>query len=211
MIDNNLPPGVAVFKDKFFLSDEDINVFYEIFESEEYNNSLKSLNVKNILWNILYKKNKTDIIKNIQKELLVCLAEYVDLYEESVHTLQWQERIVLNVLNPGEKENLFNPCKSDNLNNSIPFSRSLVAEIELNNNYTGGDKKWLYFKDASKKNENNCITIYPASFLYSNSTSNIIDGRKIFLRTFFNGGKDFLIKDSLLEDNENAYMFSYLR
>lgn len=210
-MNNKEVPGLMEFKDVLFFSTEDVEEFNKIFLNNDYLILSESSYTKNILWNIFYKLDNLDFIKNIQKTLLLCLAEYVDSYQESVHSIQWQERIYLHKLDPGESEDIFNPSKSDSIENNIPFSRSIVVEIHINDNYSGGDTCWKYFDEFKSQYKSGSIVIYPANFLYSNKKNTIIDGRKIFLRTYFNGGKDFISEDPEIDGLDNVYMFSYMR
>jgi len=209
-IDKNIP-GLASFDQALIFSKEEINMFENIFNSSEFKKLNESKNIKNSLWNIFYNLDCIELIKKIQKTLLICLAEYSDYYKESIHSIQWQERIDLNVLYPGESEHIFNPSRSFDINNNIPFSRQIVAEIGIGDSYHGGKHSWQYFNVDQKPLKSGEIRIYPASYLYSNSISTILDGKKIYLRTFFNGGKDFISEDESFDGFENIYMFSYMR
>jgi hypothetical protein len=209
-IDKNIP-GLASFDQVLIFSEEEINMFENIFNSDEFKKLNESKSIKNSLWNIFYHLDCIELIKKIQKTLLICLAEYSDYYKESIHSIQWQERIDLKILYPGESEYMFNPSKSFNVKDNIPFSRQIVAEIGIEDAHHGGKSSWEYFNVDEKILKSGEIRIYPASYLYSNTTSTILDGRKIYLRTFFNGGKDFISEDESFDGFENIYMFSYMR
>ena len=209
-INKNIP-GLASFNQALTFSKDEIKMFESIFNSDEFKKLNESKNIKNSLWNIFYNLDSIELIKKIQKTLLICLAEYSDYYKESIHSIQWQERIYLKILYPGESENIFNPSKSFNVKDDIPFTRQIVAEIGIADAHHGGKSSWAYFDADQETLKSGEIRIYPASYLYSNSTSTIMDGRKIYLRTFFNGGKDFISEDESFDGFENIYMFSYMR
>ena len=169
-INKNIP-GLASFNQALTFSKDEIKMFESIFNSDEFKKLNESKNIKNSLWNIFYNIDSIELIKKIQKTLLICLAEYSDYYKESIHSIQWQERIDLKILYPGESENIFNPSKSFNVKDDIPFTRQIVAEIGIADAHHGGKSSWEYFDADQETLKSGEIRIYPASYLYSNTLS----------------------------------------
>ena len=206
--------GILLFKNVFSLDDEDIKLINSIYyknlelsiESKDY--------MKNSISRSLKKNNKEYLIKDIQKILLNCLAKYCDYYPESIHSIQWQDSYQIIINDPGGSKHIFNPCSSYLKNDSIylpPFSRQIVADICLQDTTDNYLSNFLYMdiqKDFSLSSGD--IVLYPANFLWSRNEGGIIDGRSIYLRTFFNGGKD-TDSDELVEKENNDIFSSYMR
>lgn len=208
-------PGVLVFEDAFSTSKEmmeDINTIY--YKYSELDEKLKEY-MKNSIFFILEKNQKQDIIIQLQKIALNCLAKYCDHYPEAIHSLQWQESYKLIIEEPGHEKEIFNPSKSslDAEKNIIssPFSRQIVVELCIEDTTLFPEYNFIYFN-----NEINYsifpgnIIIYPANFLWSREQSSIMNGRRIILRTFFNGGKDFASEKDIYDSVDNLF-YSYMR
>jgi hypothetical protein len=212
----NINKGVLIFKNVINFSEEDVELFLEIIN--------KSLNIykeikdkeKNVLWNI-FKSNDTEyFIKDSQKILLNCLAKYCDYYPESIHSIQWQERTKALLEFSGINSYVYNPSASklndEGFIDNSPFSRQLIAELYIDNTSNGTDFKWIYLDGDPIKMNRGDLIIYPANFLWSKEQSGIISGRRVFLRTAFNGGADFFAEESSHNDEHfNELLYSYLR
>lgn len=208
-------PGVLIFEDVISFSDEDIQLFTETINNYVSSNISIEKYVKNVLWNIFKQQDKEYFISDMQKIVLNGLAKYCDFYPEAIHPTQWQEQIKAIIDLPGGEDKIFNPSRSttdeDGNIDYIPFSRSVVAELFIENNVEGGNISWNYLPGININNvSSGSLILYPANFLFSRKESTIISGRRIYIRTFFNGGKDFLAEASDLE-KKNELLYSYMR
>lgn len=208
---NILSPGVAVFSNYCDLNEKDISLFYK--SSNILKNDAEE--VRNSIWQVFSSLDERPVIDRYQKYILECLASYCDIYPESIHSIQWQEKINIIINNSGDQEILFNPSrsfiKSDGYINNAPFNRHLVAELYLDTDYEGGCYDFEYISLNKYRPGLGDILIYPASFLLSRKEKSIIKGRRMYLRTFFNGGKDFFNEDKDLDLPGTELFFSYMR
>lgn len=215
---NEIYPGIILYKNIFQLTEDDIK---SIISSKDYINDNSKLyhssKIKNTFFYSLKKINKEQLAKNIQSNILYYLADYCDKYNEAIHTIQWQENIFIDIEYAGDQNFIFNPNKSfiDDETKKIkntPFSRQIIVEIYLNEDYSGGGLEWIYLNKLKiDKIPSGSILFYPANYLFSKKHDTIIDGRKIVLTTFFNGGKDFLAEKNNIEEEETNFLFSYMR
>lgn len=210
-----LYPGVVLYDNVINISEDDV---HSIISAQDYINSdfekYSILNIKNTFFYSLNKINKKLLAENIQKSILYYFAKYCDLYDETIHTVQWQENIFIDIEFAGEPSFIYNPNRSfidnDKIRNT-PFSRQVVVEIGIDDSYMGGPIEWPYLHNTMlDKLNSGSILFYPANYLFSKKHNSIIKGRKVTLTTFFNGGKDFLAEENSLEQ-ENNLLFSYMR
>lgn len=209
-------PGIILYKNAVQITDEDIEDLLEAYQYSFKYSSKYDKNIKNLVWHAYSLMDKKEEILYIQKLILKFLSDYVDTFPESVHTVQWQEKINIDIDIAGDEGYIFNPSssfiKEDGSIDNIPFSRQIGVEILIDDNFIGGRTSWLYLEELNDKQlQAGDILIYPANYLFSRKQSSIISGRKISLSTFFNGGKDFLAEDEGFIDPENNLLFSYLR
>lgn len=210
-------PGVLLYENILNFNEDQIN---SIIAAKDYINKnfdkYDSSKIKNTFFHALNKINKKEFAENVQKSILYYCAKYCDVYDEAIHTIQWQDNIFIDIQYAGESSFIFNTNKSfidDNqLIKNTPFSRQIVVEVFINDNYRGGTIEWPYFNylkmDIPK---NGSILIYPSNYLFSKKHSTIIEGRKITLTTFLNGGKDFLSEENNLKEEDQNFLFSYMR
>ena len=164
----------------------------------------------------LNKLNKKDFATNIQKGILHYFAKYCDIYEEAIHVVQWPENIFIDIEYSGDRSFIYNPNKSF-LNEEMeirntPFSRQIAVEVVVDDNYSGGTIEWPYLNNLFiNKISKGSIIFYPANYLFSKKHNTIINGRRISLTTFFNGGKDFLAEENDLDEESANFLFSYMR
>lgn len=209
-------PGIVLYKNFLSFNKTDINDIFLLNEHiNKYKDSYEKSSIKNMFFHGLNKINRSDFADRIQKNILLCLADYCNTYEEAIHTIQWQEDISINVHYSGQKDFIYNPNKSFVGDNEIikntPFSRQIVVEILVDDNFSGGKSTWPYFSNLELKNySSGDILLYPANYLFSKNQDAIISGRKISLITVFNGGKDFLAEEDDIEENAEI-AFSYMR
>jgi hypothetical protein len=208
---SKLFPGQVVFSKHCEVDKEDIDLFYKCKDLL----TEKKSDIRNSIWQVFNDLDKKIVINKYQKYILECLAIYCDIYPESIHSIQWQEKINIIVNKPGENEKTFNPSRSfvesDGYINNAPFNRQLVVELYLDTDYEGGHHSFEYIDLNNYKPESGDIVIYPASFLWSRKEKSIIKGRRMYLRTFFNGGKDFFNEDKDLDLPGTELFFSYMR
>lgn len=209
-------PGMLLYEDVYPMSKEDIenikSVCNYINENEEFYSSKK---IKNTFFYGLSEIGKRDLAENIQKGLMYYFAKYCEIYEETIHTVQWQEKIYIDIEFPGERPFIFNPNKSfmdeDNNIKNTPFSRQVVVEIFVDDDYSGGALEWIYLNGIDiDKFKKGSILFYPANYLFSKKHNTIIKGNRAVITTFLNGGKDFLSEESGFTENANL-AFSYIR
>lgn len=211
-----LYPGIVVYENILDITENDISDIYDtykhLFEYEEYYELSK---VKNTFLYGLNKINKKNLAEKIQKTILSCFARYCDLYEEAIHTIQWQENIFIDVDYAGSQNYTFNPNRSFTENDKIkntPFSRQVCVEVIIDDDYIGGSVEWPYLNNLKiDKIPKGSIIFYPSNYLFSKKHDTIMSGRKIVLTTFFNGGKDFLSEENGLEDEGPNLLSSYMR
>lgn len=214
--ENILYPGIVLYDKVIKIDSKDIDSILSMyFHTKENYEKYEVAKVKNTFFYALNKINKRDLAENIQKAILYYFAKYCELYPEAIHAIQWQENIFTDVEFAGEQSFIFNPNKSfmDDENNikNTPFSRQVVVEVCVDDNYSGGSAEWIYLDDVKISNFNKgSILIYPANYLFSKKHNTIMNGRKILLTTFFNGGKDFLSEENALDESANL-SFSYMR
>lgn len=215
---NQIFPGIVLYERAFELTEDDIKSIVSTKDYIDENFKLHNLSkIKNTFFYSLKKINKEQLAKNIQYSILFYLADYCDKYNESIHSIQWQENISIDIEYAGDQEFLHTPNKSfiDNKTKKIqntPFSRQIVAEVYLNEDYSGGGLEWIYLNKLKiNKIPSGSILFYPANYLFSKKHNTIINGRKLVLRTFFNGGKDFLAEENNIEEEEINFLFSYMR
>jgi hypothetical protein len=210
-------PGIVLYENVLDVKEEDIASCADVYtylstDQQKY----FTKNVKNTFFYGFEKINKKGFAENIQKSILYYLAKYCDLYEEAIHTIQWQENIYIDIEIAGEKEFVYNTNKSfiddDNKIKSTPFSRQIAVEICIDDNYLGGNIEYPYCNNTKiNKLSRGSVLFYPSNYLFSKVHNSIIKGRRITLTTFFNGGKDFLAEENSLEDYENNLLLSYMR
>lgn len=211
-----LSTGIVLYENVLDISNEDISDLINVknFIDEQENSLFK--NVKNVFFYGFKHFNKEKTAIKIQNSILRCLAHYSDLYDEAIHTLQWQENIYIDIDKSGEAEVIFN-CNKSIINsngeiNTIPFSRQILIEIMVNDDYLGGGYEWPYFNNLTLDNiKKGSILICPANYLFAKKHKVIISGKKITLTTFINGGKDFLAEKIEFIGPENNLLFSYMR
>lgn len=208
---NILSPGIVVFSEYFDVNEKDTNLFYKassILDKEK-------TDIRNTIWQTFSRLEEKHTIERYQKYILECLAAYCDIYPESIHSIQWQEKINIIINNAGDKEDYFNPSKSfleeDGYINNSPFNRQLVVELYLDTDCIGGSYLFDYINLDKYTPMSGDILIYPASFLLSRKEKGIIKGRRMYIRTFFNGGKDFFNEDKDLDLPGTELFFSYMR
>lgn len=203
--------GIVIFNNVINVDLEDVENF---IEANNFPNNKEKI-IKNSLWQKMYELNHKDTLSKYQKAMMTALANYCDIYPESIYSIQWQEDINIIVDLPGESEKIFNPSKptekEDGYINSVPSNRQLVVELYLNNEYESGSVSWPYVKYKLPKINNGDIVIYPASFFWSRKEKGIIKGKRIYLRSFFNGGKDFFVDDESFYRPGTELLFSYMR
>jgi hypothetical protein len=211
-----LYPGVVAYNNVYDISINDIEDIVSVHNHiNKYPEYYLIDKVKNTFFYGLDKINKKETAENIQKGIMYYFAKYCDIYEETIHSIQWQENIFIDIELSGEKSFIYNPNKSfqdeeGNINNT-PFSRQVAVEILIDDDYSGGVIEWEYLNNLKYVDwTRGTILFYPANYLFSKKHNTIIRGRKVALTTFFNGGKDFLAEENGLEENSNL-LFSYLR
>jgi len=212
---NIIYPGFILYKNAVDITDYDVDNLVQVYKDSFKFDDKYGTKIKNTLWHLFKIMDKEDEILYLQKIILKFIADYVDTFPEAVHTIQWQEKINIDIDVAGETEYILNPNQSyTKLNkkiNNIPFSRQIFLEISIDDQYDGGEVEWLYLPDVNiKKMNKGDILIYPANYLFSRKQSSIISGRKMFLTTFFNGGKDFLYEDEDYDSPNNNLLSSYL-
>lgn len=153
-------------------------------------------------------------LEEVQKQVLESLVVYCDLYKESIHTLQWQEKYQYFVVNPGTSIKNVNLNASSSINNKIdylPFTRKIACYIFINDDYEGGTIKFDEFDDLIYKPKGGTILLLPADFMYAHSMSPILSGYRLSLFTAFHGGKD--IDSELYEEQKGIgeIFLSYMR
>lgn len=192
-----LAPGIIEFNNIYLDIDEKINT-----------TKLKSNKILSSKFEINNRLNK------IQSSVLRCLVSYTDEYEESVHTLQWQEKYQLLSIESGTKiENLnFNrsEVQEDKDIDYLPFTRKIISLGFINDNFIGGDLCFKHF-DLTYKPKPDTILMFPADYMYSLSIRPIVSGEMLSLFTAFHGGKDIL--EELYEEKkgEEYVPLSYMR
>lgn len=210
-LEYNYHNGIVTFENAIDVKDIEVNAF---LEASKIPNNIDEI-IKNNLWEKMIKINSKEILIKYQKFMLMALANYCDIYPESIYSIQWQENIEIIVDFPGESEKLFNPSRTfanpDGYVNSVPSNRQLVVETYLDNDYDSGGVTWPYLNYKMPKPNIGDIVIYPASFFWSRQEKGIIRGRRIYLRSFFNGGKDFFIDDEKFYEPGTELLFSYMR
>jgi hypothetical protein len=209
-------PGVVIFENAIDINDSDISDIYSVYNYMSDGGDRYQLDkVKNTFFYGLNIINRSPVAEKIQKSMLNCFARYCDIYKEVIHTIQWQENIFIDVEYAGDSSFIFNPNKSFMENNKIrntPFSRQVVVEIVIDDDYEGGAIEWEYLNDIKiNKINKGSILFYPANYLFSKKHNTIILGRRITLTTFLNGGKDFLAEENGIEDTEFNLLSSYMR
>lgn len=153
-------------------------------------------------------------VTNIQDLMLRALVVYADTYQESIHTLQWQEKYQLLAIPSGTKiDNLnFNASAADEKGvvDYLPFSRKIVCLGFINSEYIGGDLVFNY-QDLTYRPKPGTILMLPADYMYSLSVRPIVSGTMLCLFTAFHGGKD--IDEELYEEKkgEEFIPLSYMR
>lgn len=209
ILDYDKSNGFAIFKDAIEVESEDVKLFIAA-EKNRSNNP-----VKNYLWKFFNKLGKDDILNKYQKVMLNALATYCDLFPESVYSLQWQEDIEVVVDYPGSDSRVINPVRTklnkDGYINSVPSNRQVVIELVLDSNYEGGSISWEYLECTYDKITQGSILVYPASFFWTKTEKGIISGRRVYLRSYFNGGKDFFVEDEGFYKPGTELLFSYMR
>lgn len=211
-----LNPGIILYNNAVTIEQTDIENLLRVYDYSFKYSSKYDKTIKNIIWHVYTLMDKKDEILYIQNIILKFLSDYIDSFPESIHTIQWQEKINIDINISGEEGFIFNPSssfiKEDKKIDNLPFSRQIVFELLVDDNCIGGRNSWLYFEHLNDKQmQKGDILIYPANYLFSRKQSSIISGRKIILSTFFNGGKDFLAEDEAFIPPENNLLFSYLR
>jgi hypothetical protein len=213
---NVIFPGIILYEDVISLSDEDIYDLVSLYININDNPEKYDIkNIKNTFFHGLNKIGKKEFAENVQKSIMYYFAKYCEIYPETIHNVQWQENIYIDVEFAGDQKYIFNPNKSfEDDNNNIkntPFSRQVVIEISIDDDYVGGSLEWIYLNNIKiEKMKKGSILVYPANYLFSKKHDTIIKGRKVLLTTFLNGGKDFLAEENGLDENSNL-AFSYLR
>jgi hypothetical protein len=213
-IDKNIvSPGIVLYNNVINFNENDIDCILSLKKYIEGNNYIDT---SNSFFSYMKKINKIDFAKNIQKTILHCFADYCDLYPEAIHSVQWQEPIDITVEYSGKSSDIFNPNKSHIDDNkkivNTPFSRKIVVELAVDDQYDGGTIQWQYLDNIKiNKQSKGSILFYPANYLFSKTTGPIIKGRKISLVTFFNGGKDFLSEENNIEEENEIFRSSYMR
>lgn len=153
-------------------------------------------------------------LEELQKTVLECLVSYCDLYKESIHTLQWQEKYQFFIITPGSEIKNINLNASSTINDKIdylPFTRKIACYIFINDDYEGGNIKFDQFDDLIYKPKRGTILLLPADFMYTHSISPILSHYRLSLFTAFHGGKDI---DSELYEKEKGLgriSLSYMR
>ena len=202
--------GHVIFKSAIDVADGDS----VLFQSASKIMSTRYSSIRNGIWAAFSEIDKSEVIKEYQKAMLRVLAEYCDIYPEAIHSLQWQERIEIVTDIPGQEKKKFNPSKSsvdeDGNINSVPFNRQLVIELCIDDSYEGGRYSWDYFSDIPQMSKGD-VAIFPATFLWSREEKSIISGRRMYLRSFFNGGRDYFVDDEYLDKPGTEFLLSYMR
>lgn len=212
-----LYPGIVLYENVLDITKEDIescSTIYNYLNTDKQKYFTK--NIKNTFFYGFEKIDKKFFADNIQKSILYYLAKYCDIYEEAIYTIQWQENIFIDIEVAGEQEFIYNTSRSFVDENkqikNTPFSRQIAVEVCIDDNYLGGGVEYQYFDNIKiNKLSKGSILFYPSNYLFSKVHKSIIKGRKITLTTFFNGGKDFLAEENLLDENNSNFLFSYMR
>lgn len=210
-------PGVVLYKNVFNFNKKDISKLEKISNYINNNKNEDFHNIKNRFYFSAEKIKEEEFAKEIQKKILLCMADYCEIYPELIHTIQWQENIYIDFESVLDTQTYtYNPNKSylkeDRQIENTPFSRQVAVEINVNEDYTGGYYVWPSFDNFIFNNfKNNDLLIYPANYLFSKIHKAIISGTKITISTFFNGGKDFLVDEKSGGGIEDNLLFSYLR
>lgn len=207
-----LMPGAILFESEGI--EADYNTLISAKKYIDENEKLRD-ETKNVLWDAFHKQNNLDYIKQIQSNILSCLALYCDIYDEAIHSLQWQESIDIMISNPGEPAAVFNPSRSrmlgENEIDPVPFSRQICVEYFVNDDYDGGAYSWKFFDVKNFKPKSGNILVYPGFFLYTKESKPVIRNKKVVLFTSFNGGKDYVSENRAIDLGHNELMFSYMR
>lgn len=209
-------PGVVLYKNAVDITEDDLDNLLQAYQYSFKYSSKYDKTIKNIIWHCYLLMDKKDEISYIQKLILKFMTDYIDTFPESVHSIQWQEKINIDIDVAGEAAYIINPSASFIKENkeidNIPFTRQIGFELMVDDDFIGGKTSWVYLEKLNeyqlKKGD---ILIYPANYLFSRKQSSIISGRKMSLSTFFNGGKDFLAEDEAFIDPSDNLLFSYLR
>ncbi len=195
---NILAPGIVEFPVEDLIIGEDGLAPLEL-KSNRIISSDKKINYK---------------LEKLQKTVLECLVSYCDLYKESIHTLQWQEKYQFFVMNPGSGIQNINLNASSSINDKIdylPFTRKIACYVFLNDDYEGGSIKFDQFEDLIYKPKGGTILLLPADFMYTHSVNPVLSHYRLSLFTAFHGGKDI---DSELYEKEKGIgtiSLSYMR
>ena len=211
-----LYPGIVLYENVLNIKKEDIEscaLVHKYLSTEEQKVFTK--NIKNTFFYGFEKIDKKIFAEGIQKSILYYLAKYCDIYEEAIHTIQWQENIFIDIEVAGEQEFIYNTNRSFIDNNkqirNTPFSRQISIEVCIDDNYIGGGLEWPYLNQLKiNKINKGSILYYPSNYLFSTHHKSILEGRRITLTTFFNGGKDFLAEENGTEESKSQ-VFSYMR
>lgn len=153
-------------------------------------------------------------LAKVQSLVLRCLVSYTDIYPESVHTLQWQEKYQLLSVGAGTKIENLNFNASRMLEGKdidyLPFSRKIISLGFINDSYVGGDLIFNHL-DLTYKPKPDTILMLPADYMYSFSIRPVVSGEMLSLFTAFHGGKDIL--EELYEEKkgEEYVPLSYMR
>lgn len=209
-------PGVVLYKNAVNISDEDLDNLIKAYQYSFKYSSKYDKTIKNLIWHCYLLMDKKEEILYIQKLILKFMTDYIDTFPESVHTIQWQEKINIDIDVAGNDAYIVNPSASFIKENkeidNIPFTRQIGFELLVDDDFIGGKNSWIYLKELDDYQlSKGDILIYPANYLFSRKQSSIISGRKMSLSTFFNGGKDFLAEDEAFIDPSDNLLFSYLR
>jgi hypothetical protein len=208
-------PGIVLYENVLSITDDEIASCSDVYQYINKNYERHSLSdVKNTFFYGFKKIGREKFAENVQKSILYYLANYCDTYEEAIHTIQWQENIFIDIEFAGEKSFIYNTNKSFMDNDKIrstPFSRQISVEVCIDDNYIGGSLEWPYLNQLKiNKINKGSILYYPSNYLFSTHHNSILEGRRITLTTFFNGGKDFLAEENGIEESK-AQAFSYMR
>jgi hypothetical protein len=209
-------PGIVLYNSAIEISDSDLSDIYSSYQHMSENaDKYNELKIKNTFFHALNKINKINLAEKIQKSILHYFAKYCEIYDEVIHTVQWQENIFIDVEYSGENSFIYNPNKSfieEGKIKNTPFSRQVAVEVIVDNDYEGGHIEWEYLGGIKiKQMQRGAIIFYPSNYLFSKKHHTIISGRKISLTTFFNGGKDFLAEENNTEDADINMLSSYMR
>lgn len=126
------------------------------------------------------KDTKKDLVlvwEETRDAILSCLKEYMNQYP-NMTPLDYMESINFVKYEPGT---YFKP----HIDHGPSYSSVLSTVVYFNDNYEGGELRFLYFDDYTYVPEAGDIAIFPSNFMYLHEAKNVISGQKYCAVTMF--------------------------